>query len=170
MTNITVTLPIPTFEYQRLANTAFAMRRPVEEVIVYALKLGSPPGWDDVPVEFQADLADMDRLEDDMLWVIAHSKKEPASLLRYDELLARNQDNLLTTTEKQELRQLRTEADRFMLHKAHAATLLHWRGYRNVTPLAEAAHLLLADYQTDAELTNFTALDNEPFYSDPEIT
>lgn len=169
MTNITVILPLPASEYQRLANIAFAMRRPVEEVIVYALKLGSPPGWDDVPIEFQADLAEMDRLEDDRLWAIAQSKKEPASLLRYDELLARNQDNLLTDTEKQELRQLRTEADRFMLCKAHAAALLHWRGYRKISPLAEAADSLLTDYQTDAELTSFVALDSKPFYSDPEI-
>ncbi len=31
--------------------------------------------------------------------------------------------------------------------------------------LAEAAKLLLADYMTDAELTTFTALDGEPFYT-----
>lgn len=170
MTGKNVTLPIPTSVYQRLENTALAMHRLVEEVILYALKLGSPPAWDDAPAEFQADLAGMDRLEDNTLWPIAHSKKEPASLLRYDELLARNQDNLLTDTEKQELRQLRTEADRFMLRKAHAAALLHWRGYRNIRPLAEAANLRLADYQTDNELTSFTALDNDPFYSDPKIT
>lgn len=169
MTDKTVILSFPASVYQRMENTAFAMRRPIEEVMVYALQMGSPPAWDDVPVEFQADLAEMDRLADDTLWAIARSKKEPASLLRYDELLARNQDNLLTDSEKQELRQLRTEADRFMLCKAHAAALLHWRGYRKISPLAEAADLLLADYQTDAELTSLTALDNEPFYSDPEI-
>lgn len=169
MTSKTVTLQIPASVYQRLENAALAMHRPVEEVILYALQRGSPPAWDDVPVEFQADLADMDRLADDTLLAIARSKKEPESLLRYDELLARNQDNLLTDTEKQGLGQLRTEADRFMLRKAHAAALLHWRGYRKISPLAEAADLLLADYQTDAQLTSLTALDNEPFYSDPEI-
>lgn len=50
MTSKTITLPIP----------ALAMHRPVEEVMIYALKRGSPLAWDDVPVEFQADLAEMD--------------------------------------------------------------------------------------------------------------
>ena len=31
--------------------------------------------------------------------------------------------------------------------------------------VAEAADLLLADYQEDEELTSFTALDGEPFYA-----
>lgn len=31
--------------------------------------------------------------------------------------------------------------------------------------LAEAANLLLADYQEDQELTSFTVLDGEPFYA-----
>lgn len=31
--------------------------------------------------------------------------------------------------------------------------------------LAEAAKLLLADYQEDQELTSFTVLDGEPFYA-----
>lgn len=124
-----VRLDIPEIVYRRLENTARAMRRSVEEVMLYALKVGSPPSWEDVPPEFQADLAVMDLLEDDALWPIARGKKDPASLQRYDELLARNQDNLLTDSEKQELQQLRTEADRFMLRKAHAAALLHWRGY-----------------------------------------
>ncbi len=33
------------------------------------------------------------------------------------------------------------------------------------TSLAEAANLLLADYQADQELTSFTVLDGEPFYA-----
>jgi len=32
-------------------------------------------------------------------------------------------------------------------------------------PLAEAASLLRADYETDSELTSFTALDGEDFYA-----
>lgn len=125
----TVKLDIPEFVYRRLENTAKAMRRSVQDVMVYALKVGSPPTWDDVPPEFQADLAVMDRLEDDALWAIARSKKDPTDLSRYDELLERNQDNLLTDQEKQELKQLHLEADRFMLQKAHAAALLRWRGH-----------------------------------------
>ena len=169
MTTRTVKFAIAASMHRRLEHVSKLLHLSCEEVSISALKSGSPPGWDDVPTELQADLAAMNGLADDALWPIARSKKEPASLLRYDDLLARNQNNLLTEAEKQELRQLRTDADRFMLRKAHAAALLHWRGYRKISPLAEAADLLLADYQTDADLTSLTALDSDPFYSDPKI-
>lgn len=38
-------------------------------------------------------------------------------------------------------------------------------GERERRRLAEAAHLLLADYREDKELTSFTVLDGEPFYA-----
>lgn len=129
MTVETVQLDVPEIVYQRMKNTAQAMRRSVEDVMVHALRVGSPPTWDDVPAEFQTDLARMDRMEDDALWVFARSKKTADEMQRYDELLARHQDGLLTDSEKQELAQLRMEADRFMLRKAHAAALLRWRGH-----------------------------------------
>lgn len=124
-----VNLDIPEFIYRRMESTARAMRRSIEDVMVYSMKVGSPPTWEDAPAEFQADLAAMDRLEDDALWKIARSKKTIADFQRYDDLLARNQDDQLNATEKQELRNLRIEADRFMLRKAHAAALLNWRGH-----------------------------------------
>ncbi len=61
----TVTLQIPEPLYQRLVNTARATNRPLEEVMLYALKVGSPPDWDNVPDEFQVDLAALDRMEDE---------------------------------------------------------------------------------------------------------
>lgn len=39
----TVTLQIPDRIYQRLVNTAHATKRPLEEVILHALEVGSPP-------------------------------------------------------------------------------------------------------------------------------
>ncbi len=42
----TVTLQIPELLYQRLVNTARATNRPLEEVMLHALKVGSPPDWD----------------------------------------------------------------------------------------------------------------------------
>lgn len=95
--------------------------------------MSSPPAWDDVPAEFQADLAAMDRLDDAALWQIARSRKSPAEMSRYDELLEQNQDGLLNDSEQLELQSLRQEADRFMLRKAHAAALLRWRGHRTIT-------------------------------------
>jgi hypothetical protein len=62
-----ITLQIPDPLYQRLASTAQATHRPMEEVVLHSLKVGSPPAWDNVPEESQADLATLDRLEDEAL-------------------------------------------------------------------------------------------------------
>ncbi len=130
----TVTLQIPETLYQRLANTARATRRSLEEVMLHALRVGSPPMWEDAPAEFQADLAAMDKLDDEALWVIARGRKIPAEMKRYDALLEHNQSGALTAAERLELAALRTEADRFMLCKAHAAVLLRWRGHEVPAP------------------------------------
>jgi hypothetical protein len=122
-----ITLQLPERLYQRLANTAQATQRPLEEIILHALEAGSPPDWDDVPEEFQADLAALDRLDDNALWTLARSHQ--SSDARYDELLELNREIGLSDAEKNELAQLRHEADAFMLRKAHAATLLRWRGH-----------------------------------------
>jgi hypothetical protein len=119
----TVTLQIPELLYPRLINTACATNRPLEEIMLYALKVGSPPDWDNVPDEFQVDLAALDRMEDDALWKIAQSRKTVADMERYNILLDRNQEGMLTDTERAELTALRTEADCFMLRKAQAAAL-----------------------------------------------
>lgn len=125
----TVTLQIPDLIYQRLVNTASATGRSLEEVMLHALKVGSPPDWDNVPDEFKIDLAALDRLEDEALWKIASAKKTAAEMARYDELLDRNQNGTLSQAEQLELMELRSQSDRFMLQKAQAAALLHWRGH-----------------------------------------
>lgn len=125
----TVTLQIPDLIYQRLVNTAHATGRSLEEVMLHALKVGSPPDWDNAPDEFKADLATLDRLEDEALWKIATAQKTCEDMARYDELLDRNQNETLSQAERLELMELRSQADRFMLRKAQAAALLHWRGH-----------------------------------------
>ncbi|MBW4523365.1 MAG: hypothetical protein KME16_27315 [Scytolyngbya sp. HA4215-MV1] len=129
-----ITLQLPDRLYQRLVNTAQAIQRPLEEVIVHALEVGGPPDWDDVPAEFQADLAALDRLDDATLWQIARSRKTADEMTRYDELLERNQAGTLTDAEQLELMALRKEADRFMLCKAQAAVILRWRGHQVPSP------------------------------------
>jgi hypothetical protein len=132
----TITLQIPEPLYQRLVDTARATNRPLEEVTLHALNVGSPPDWTNVPDEFQVDLAALDRLEDEALWRIAQSHKSAVDMERYSLLLERsrlcrrNQEGMLTDTERAELTALRAESDRFMLLKAQAAALLHWRGYQ----------------------------------------
>lgn len=88
--------------------------------------------WPDranVPAEFQADLAALDQLEDEALWVAARAERTEAEMVRYGELLELKQEQGLSEAEASELAKLREDADRFMLRKAHAAALLRWRGH-----------------------------------------
>ena len=117
-----------------MVNTARATQRPLEEVMLHALQIGSPPEWDNVPPEFQADLAALDKLDDNTLWQIARSHKTAAEMERYNTLLEGNSNNTLTEAFRLELMALRQEADRFMLLKAQAAVLLRWRGHRVPNP------------------------------------
>ena len=126
----TVTLQLPDPIYQRLVNTAIATGRSLEEVMLHALKVGSPPDWENAPDEFQADLAALDRLEDEALWKVAIGHKTEEEMARHFELLERNKERTFTSAEQVELAELRSQADLFMLRKAHAAALLHWRGHR----------------------------------------
>jgi hypothetical protein len=129
-----ITLQIPDSLYQRLASTAQATHRLMEEVVLHSLNVGSPPAWDNVPEEFQSDLAALDRLEDEALWKIAQARKANSEMTRYEALLQKNQDHTLSDTERTELTTLRFEGDRFMLRKAQAAAILRWRGHTVVHP------------------------------------
>ena len=125
----TVTLHLPEALYRRLANTARATQRSLEDVLLHAVRVGSPPAWEDVPPEFQSDLAQMDRLSDDDLWHIVRLQLSATEVVRYDELLTGNRAGPLTDTERVELDDLRSAAERLMLRKAHAAATLRWRGH-----------------------------------------
>ncbi len=125
----TVTLQIPEIIYQRLVNTAKATHRPLEEVILRVLQIGSPPAWDDIPSEFQAEVAALDKLDDDSLWQIARANKTTQDMERYNLLLEGNSNGILSEEKRLELMALRHEMDVFMLCKAQATVLLRWRGH-----------------------------------------
>lgn len=78
---------------------------------------------------FKLTKAALDKLDDNTLWQIVHSRKTAAALERYNILLEGNQSGTLTEAERLELMALRNDAERFMLRKAQAAVLLRWRGH-----------------------------------------
>ena len=125
-----VTLPLPEHLYLRFEQVAKATQQSVTEVVLHAVEVGSPPSWDNVPAEFQADLAALDRLDDKALWRIARGQQSGTEMDLYEDLLHKNANDALTPAEREELTRLRREADRFMLRKAHAAALLRWRGHQ----------------------------------------
>ena len=124
-----ITLPLPESLYIRLQQAAIATNQSLTDVVLRAVRIGSPPGWDDVPAEFQAELAALDRLDDDSLWVIARAHQPEADASRYQFLLDAKAEGTITALEKEELHQLREKADLLMLRKAHAVSLLRWRGH-----------------------------------------
>ena len=123
-----ITLTLPEIIYERLRQAALAMRLPLDDVLVHELQVGSPPSWEDAPAQFQPDLAALDRLGDDDLWRIMRSTQLNQNWSRHHELLEENANGTITPSGRAELERLRTEADRFVLRKAHAAALLRWRG------------------------------------------
>jgi hypothetical protein len=130
MTMQTVTVSLPESVYLRLQQVAQGTQQSLTDVLLHAVKVGSPPSWEDVPAEFQVDLAALDRLDDDSLWQIARSKQSDDDMVQYQALLDKNADGTISEFERLELTQLRVEFDRLMLRKAHAAALLRWRGYQ----------------------------------------
>jgi predicted transcriptional regulator len=130
MSTTTVTLNLPENLYLRLQQTAEATRQSLDAVLMRALQVGSPPTWETAPAEFQADLAALDRLDDAALWRIARARTAQKQMDRYQALLDKNANQTLSASEQNELAQLRANQDREMLCKAHAASLLQWRGHQ----------------------------------------
>jgi hypothetical protein len=130
MTARTVTVQLPENLYLRLQQTAQATQQSFDTILLRAVQVGSPPAWETAPSEFQVDLAALDRLDDAALWRVARYRVTPAQMERYQTLLDKNANETLSAEEWVELAQLRTEFDRHMLQKAHAAALLQWRGHQ----------------------------------------
>jgi len=135
-----IVLSLPEDLYLRLEQTAHATKQSLTDVLLRAVRTGSPPNWSAAPSVFQADLAALDRLPDDALWPIARSLHSAVETDRLQELLEKNADDDLTNAEQIELAGLVEAADRFMLRKAHAAALLQWRGHV-MPPLAARPQL-----------------------------
>ncbi len=130
MPSRTITLTLPESVYIRLQQAAQATQQTLDAMFLRAVEIGSPPNWQDVPAEFQADVAALDRLTDKSLWHIARMEQHESEQIQYQNLLDKNRNGTLSDAEREQLRELRLKADRLMLCKAQAVALLHWRGYQ----------------------------------------
>ena len=83
MTVKNIVLPLPEDLYLRLEQTARATKQSLTDVLVRAVRTGSPPDWSQAPARFQADLAALDRLSDDALWRILRSQRSEADVARF---------------------------------------------------------------------------------------
>ncbi len=130
MVTKTITLKLPEDVYVRLQKAALATKLSLDKMVLRVIQVGSPPDWEDAPAAFHADLAALDRLDDKSLWTIARSRQTGTDFSIYQQLLDKNRKGILSDEESCKLDALRTESDRFMLCKAHAAALLRWRGHQ----------------------------------------
>lgn len=72
----------------------------------------------------------MQSLTNEELLAVAQAQVELGQHVRQTELLAKNEESLLTLEERQELAASRHASDYLMLRKAYAWSLLRWRGQR----------------------------------------
>jgi hypothetical protein len=96
MTKRQVTVPFTENLYLRLKQIAQATRQSFTDVLIHTVEMGSSPGWETAPSEFQEDLAPLDRLNYETLWQIARSHKIEADMERHQELLDKTAEGRLT--------------------------------------------------------------------------
>ncbi|MEE3718315.1 hypothetical protein V2H45_16365 [Tumidithrix elongata RA019] len=127
MQRLTLELPEPL--YQQLTRIAELTSQSLEALALQSITGNLPPSVENAPLEMQAELSQMQALSIDRLLEIAQSQIAIAQVERHHLLLERNQLGEISVEEQQELRNLGLAADRMMLKKAFAWSVLRWRGY-----------------------------------------
>ncbi|BAY84436.1 hypothetical protein NIES267_39320 [Calothrix parasitica NIES-267] len=126
-----VTVELPQAIFQQLARIAQATQQPLETLVAQSIVSNLPPTPDNAPLEIQEELLQMQIWNDEELLAIAKSQITSEQQKRHTELLEKNSGNEeLNKSERQELNELRIKADRLMLQKAYAWSVLRWRGHK----------------------------------------
>jgi hypothetical protein len=128
MTTQSVTLHLPDGIYRRVRQTAQALQRPLEELLLDAVTTALPL-LDDLPPELADDIAALALLNDAALWRAAQSTTPLSDQKQLDLLLDEKSRGTLTDRDQQQLDQLLSEYERVVLTRAQAALLLQQRGY-----------------------------------------
>ncbi len=136
MTTQRVTIELPEPVFRQLARIAEATQQPVEVLAAQSVVSNLPPSVENAPLEMQPELLKMQNLSIEELLAIAHGLVEPTQHEHHVDLLEKNKEDSLTPEERQELTDFRLAADRLMLRKAYAWSVLRWRGHR-IPPLKE---------------------------------
>lgn len=126
MTN-PIVLTIPDDISDRARQIAETTEQPVEQVLLDHLKTLANP-LPALPPDEQAELDALKQLSDDALWTIARDQLPDDVQTRAHELMDRNSHGTITEKEYSELQSLVERADRLMLRKAEAASILRMRG------------------------------------------
>jgi uncharacterized FlgJ-related protein len=130
MTSAQITISLPEPVLRQLMRISAATHQSLESLITQSVLSNLPPSTDNAPPELQPELLEMQAFSIQDLQTIAQSQIDPIQQERHIEILRQNADNRLTAAERQELSNLRQAADRLMLRKAYAWSILRWRGAR----------------------------------------
>jgi hypothetical protein len=139
----TITLTLPDNVLQPVQRVAQATKQSVEELLVTALQ-AALPALEGLPPDVMQHLVALESLDDQALWRVMLETVPRDQQNRLHDLLLRNQADMLTASEHEQLAALQQQADLVMLRKARAAVLLRFRGKR-VPTLAELTQLTTTD-------------------------
>lgn len=123
-----VEIELPESVYRQLAQIAEETAQPIATLAAQSVISNLPPSAEDASPELRAELLTPQTLATEDLLRVAQSEVSPADHGRQVELLEKHEDGQLTESERQELSTLRQAADRLMLRKAYAWSILRWRG------------------------------------------
>jgi hypothetical protein len=127
MTN-QIVLTVPDEISERARQIAATTALPVEQVLLDHLKTLSSP-LPSLPPAEQAELDALKNLSDDTLWTIAREQMAEDAQARALNLMKRNDGGKISQDELAELERLVQRADRLMLRKAEAASILQQRSH-----------------------------------------
>ena len=122
-----IVLTLPDDVAARAKRIAEKTSQPVEQVLLDHLRTLSV--LPELLPDEQAELGALHQLSDDALWTIAREKMPEEVQQRAHDLMERNAPDLISDDEAVELETLVARADRLLLRKAEAASLLRKRGY-----------------------------------------
>ena len=96
-----VTVELPQAIFKQLARIALATQQPLEVLAAQSIASNLPPTPDNAPVEMQAELLQMQSLDSTNLLSIVQGQIAPEQQQHHIELLEKNQNVELTSTDRQ---------------------------------------------------------------------
>ncbi len=130
-----ITISLPDNLYDKLKRTAALVDEPLETIVAQSLSQSLSPLLDEIPVEYQADVYPLLRMNSVELQAEIQRVFLAEEWIEYEALLEQKKDHALTPLEQTRLEVLRREADVLMFRKGYAAVLLKRRGYQVPRPI-----------------------------------
>lgn len=125
----TLTLTLPDNLYQPVDRVARAINKPVEAVLIDAIRSSLPP-LDGLPDDLAEEITELENMDNDSLRHALYETVPADQQKRLESFLRKNRTGVLSTADQKQLDALQKSADLVMLRKARAAVLLRFRGKR----------------------------------------